>query len=257
MIPPPAHVSLLRGITSLAFMLHIGGGTTALMSGTVAAIARKGGPLHRAAGNVFLVSMLVMAVLADYLAVVMPGQIFNLAIGTFALYLVATAWLTVRRKEGAIGFSERIALVISLLLCLPFVILSVQLAVGAELFVKSAIPVKGPVLIAIYSFTFVIVIAALADAKVVFAGGISGAPRIARHLWRMCLGLTLAAGSAFTNGLPRLLPGPTRVTTIFFVPQFIPLVLLIFWMIRVRFTDWFESESQVSRGGTETARSTV
>jgi hypothetical protein len=86
----------------------------------------------------------------------------------------------------------------------------------------------------------VLVIAALGDAKVVLAGGISGAPRIARHLWRMCLGLTLAAGSAFTNGLPRLLPGPMHVTTIFFLPQFLPLGLLVFWMIRVRFTGWLK-----------------
>jgi len=36
--------------------------------------------------------------------------------------------------------------------------------------------------------------------------GIVGATRIARHLWRMCLGLTLAAGSAFTMGA-RFVPG--------------------------------------------------
>src|SRR6266516_7016977 len=44
--------------------------------------------------------------------------------------------------------------------------------------------------------------AAIGDAKLVLAGGISGARRIGRHLWRMCLGITLAAGSAFTNGFP-------------------------------------------------------
>ena len=43
---------------------------------------------------------------------------------------------------------------------------------------------------------------AIGDAKLVLAGGISGARRIGRHLWRMCLGITLAAGSAFTNGFP-------------------------------------------------------
>src|SRR5215472_19342244 len=118
MTPSTAQTSL----TTLAFVLHIGGGTVGLVSGTVAAIARKGRPLHRAAGKVFLVSMLIMAVFADYLAVVMPGQIFNLAIGTFALYLVATAWLTARRKQGTIGLPEKIALVVSLLLCMPFAI---------------------------------------------------------------------------------------------------------------------------------------
>ena len=34
----------------------------------------------------------------------------------------------------------------------------------------------------------------------------TGARRIGRHLWRMCLGFTFSVGSAFTTGLPRLLP---------------------------------------------------
>jgi hypothetical protein len=55
----------------------------------------------------------------------------------------------------------------------------------------------------------------------------------------------LAAGSAFTNGLPRLLPGPMHVPPAFFLPQFVPVVLLVFWMIRVRFTGWFEREAAV------------
>jgi hypothetical protein len=185
--------------------------------------------------------MLVMATFAIVLAVAIPGQIVNLFIGTFAFYLVATAWLTVRRKEGTVGLAEKIALLVIVCLCAPFAILSVQLAAGLAPLFKSAVPLKGPVLIAIYSFTAVIAIAAIADARVVIAGGISGPRRIARHLWRMCLGLTLAAGSAFTNGLPRLLPGPMHVTPIFFLPQFVPLALLIFWMIRVRFTSWSQN----------------
>ena len=232
-----------HALTTLAFVLHIGAGTLALVSGTVAAVARKGGRLHRMAGTIFFVSMLVMAAFAAYLAVAMPGQLVNLFIATFTIYLVATAWLTVLRKESIVGLPEKIALAVAFLLCAPFTVLSFQLATGMAPFFKSAVPLKGPVLVAIYSFTTVIAIAAIADAKVVLAGGIAGAPRIARHLWRMCLGLTLAAGSAFTNGLPRLLPGPMHVTPIFFLPQFLPLILLVFWMIRVRFTGWYAKDT--------------
>jgi hypothetical protein len=67
-------------------------------------------------------------------------------------------------------------------------------------------------------------------------------------LWRSCVGLTLAAGSAFTNGFARLLPGHYHVPLAFFLPQFVPLVLLIFWMIRVRFTDRF-AKSPVTTPG--------
>ena len=238
MVDQVAQAPWFHGLTTLAFALHIAGGTVGLVSGTIALFCRKGGRLHRASGTVFFIAMLVMGALAVYLSLVRPGQLFNLFVGTFALYLVFTGWTAVRRRAGALGSSEKVAFATALCLCVPFVVLSFQLAVGLPPFFTSATPLKGPVLIAVFVFTGVTLIAVFGDAKVVLAGGISGAPRIARHLWRMCLGLTLAAGSAFTNGLPRLLPGPMHVTGIFFLPQFVPLVLLIFWMIRVRLTGW-------------------
>jgi len=222
----------------LVFVFHIAAGVIALGSGVVAAVARKGGPLHRTAGTVFVVSMLIMATFAAWLAVTIPGQMVNLIIAVFTLYLVTTAWMTVRRKAGAIGAAERIGLAVSLCLCAPFVVLSFQLATGLTPIFTTAIPFKGPVLVAIYGFTLVIVSAAVADARVVLAGGIGGAPRIARHLWRMCLGLTLAAGSGFTNGVARLLPGPYHVPAALFLPQFLPLLLMIYWLVRVRFPGW-------------------
>jgi uncharacterized membrane protein len=232
---------ILHAVTMVAFVLHIGGGTVALFSGTIAIFASKGGRLHRAAGKVFFVSMLVMAAFAAFLAVVRPGQLVNLFIAIFATYLVVTAWTTVQRPDGNAGLPEKVGLVIAVLLCAPFAVLVVQVSAGLPLFFKSAIPIKGPVLIALYSFSTVLAIAALGDARVVLAGGISGAARIARHLWRMCLGLTMAAGSAFTNGLPRLLPPTTHIAPIYlFLPQFVPLILLVFWMIRVRLTGWWK-----------------
>ena len=231
---------LIHNITLLAFVLHISGGFVALVAGSVAIVVSKGSPLHRRAGNIFVASMVIMAIFAVYLAVAMPDQLVNVFIAVFATYLVTTAWLTVRRQEGSTGAAEKFALVVSLILLTPFAVLSVQLATGMPTLFKSAVPLEGPVLIAIYSFTLVLAIAAISDAKVVLLGGISGVPRIARHLWRMCVGLTLAAGSGFTNGFARLLPGRYHVPVAFFLPQFVPLVLLIFWMIRVRFTDWFK-----------------
>jgi hypothetical protein len=233
-----ALASMLRDATMLAFVLHIGGGTIGLVSGTMAAFARKGGRLHRSTGTVFFVSMLVMAAFAAYLAVVRPGQVVNLLIAILASYLVTTAWLTAHRKTGPVGVAEKIGFAVILSIFLPFALLSFELATGMTPFLKGSIPFKGPILIAVYVFTTMIGIAAITDAKVVFAGGISGAPRIARHLWRMCLGLAMAAGSAFTNGLPRLLPGPMHVTTIYFLPQLVPLALLVYWMMRVRLTGW-------------------
>jgi len=226
-------------VTKLVTILHVIAGTIGLLTGIASVSARKGGRVHRVMGVLFCVSMLVMAVLADYLAVAMPEQIPNLFIGTFTIYLVATAWMTVRRKENLVGIPEKTALGVILLLSLPFAILSFELVSGLEPSFKSAVPLEGPVRIAIYVFTFMVAMAAIGDVRLVLAGGIAGAQRIGRHLWRMCLGLTLAAGSAFTNGLPRLLPRTVHIPLILlFLPQFASLAVLIFWMIRVRFTDW-------------------
>src|SRR5437763_1378794 len=118
---------LIHAVTTLAYVLHIGGGSVGLFAGTMAAFARKGGKVHRRAGTVFFVSMLVMAAFAVLLAAIIPGQTANLFGGTFVFYLVATAWLTVRRKEGTIGYSEKIALAVIVCLCVPFVLLAFQL----------------------------------------------------------------------------------------------------------------------------------
>jgi uncharacterized membrane protein len=227
-------------MTQLAFALHIAGGTIGLVAGTVAVLATKGAHWHRVAGKVFFASMLVMGAFADYLAVMIPNQIPNFVIGTFTIYLVATAWMTVRRQEGTTGFAEKIALAVSLCLCLPFGLLSIELLSALKPSFNSAMPLEGPVRIALYTFTVLIALAAIGDARMVWAGGIAGARRIVRHLWRMCLGLSMAAGSAFTNGLPRLLPHGVRVPLLLlFLPQLAVLALLIFWALRVRFTGWY------------------
>ena len=240
----------------MAFVAHIAAGAVALASGVAAIRAPKGGRAHRRAGNLFFVSMLVMATFAAVLAVARPGQIINLFIASFAVYLVATAWLAARRPEGVAGTAEKVALAASFALCAPFALVIFQVVTGVTLF-RTAFAIRGAILIALCSFTGVIVLAAVGDLRVVLAGGAGGRSRIARHLWRMCVGLTLATGSAFTNGFARFLPGPYHAPTLFFLPQFIPLIVLIYWMGRVWLTDLGEVSSavrQVDRAGARLPR---
>jgi uncharacterized membrane protein len=233
----------LSPATIAAFAVHISSGTIALFVGIVALSATKGGALHRRAGAIFVAAMLTMAVFADYLAVVRPDQLPNLLIGTFTFYLVVTAWLTVYRPEGQYGLAEKVAFAVIVTLFLPFALLSLQLATGMRPFLRFAVGFEGPILIAIYVFTILTGIAVVTDLKVLIAHGISGRARIERHLWRMCLCLTLASGSAFTNGFSRVLPKGVIPFGWFFVPQFIAFGVLIFWLIRVRFTRWYDGGS--------------
>jgi hypothetical protein len=237
-------------MTTLAYAGHIGGGTLGFASGILALSVQKGGRLHRAAGTVFFGAMLVMAVFAAYLAVVVPDQLVNLFIGAFVLYLIMTSWLTVRRKAGTAGAAEKIAMVVAFCLWAPFAILAFQLAAGMTPLFKSAVPFKGPVLIAVYLFASVLAIAAISDARLVLAGGITGAPRIARHLWRMSLAFTMAAGSFFSNALPKILPTINHLPLLVrFAPQLALLALLMFWLIRVRLTGWYARNAATIQTG--------
>lgn len=240
MILQSAQSMLPPALTRLAIGLHVAGGTAALFAGAVALFAAKGGRVHRVAGTVFFACMLVMGGFADYLGLAIPDQLPNFFGGTFTIYLVVTAWMTVRRKEGTTGLAEKAAFAVILCLGVPFAVLSFELAWGLTPSIKSAVPLQGPVRIAIFTMTVFFALAAIGDARMLWAGGVAGARRIGRHLWRMCLGFAMATGSAFTNGLPRLLPHGTHLPlSLLFVPQFAVLALLIYWAARVRLTGWY------------------
>jgi len=79
-------------------ILHICAGTLGMLSGFVAVFFRKGSRSHATAGNTFVISMLILAASGTYLAI-MKSQPGNILGGTLTFYLVATAWLTARRKN--------------------------------------------------------------------------------------------------------------------------------------------------------------
>jgi len=80
-------------------LLHIIAGTLGMISGFVAVSLLKGSRRHGLAGTVFVVSMLCLAASGVYLAI-MKSQPGNVLGGTLTFYLVVTAWLTARRREG-------------------------------------------------------------------------------------------------------------------------------------------------------------
>src|SRR4051812_23230210 len=83
--------------------LHIAGGGIGIASGTAALLLPKGKSLHRMCGKVFFVSMCVAfgigATVAPFLH---SGQRPNTIAGTFALYLVVSSWLAVRRRAPGV-----------------------------------------------------------------------------------------------------------------------------------------------------------
>src|ERR1700704_6619070 len=96
-------------------IVHICGGTLGLLSGTAAMSFRKGSPRHVLAGRIFVASMLIMGALAAYLAIT-RHQPNNIGGGILTFYLIGTAWLTARRRDGETSRFNWIVLLIPLTL---------------------------------------------------------------------------------------------------------------------------------------------
>jgi len=79
----------------------------------------------------------------------------------------------------------------------------------------------------------VCLLAAIGDFRMILEGGLRGTRRMARHLWRMCFGLFVATGSFFI-GQAKFIPAPIRVMPLLFALGIAPLVILLYWMWRVR-----------------------
>ena len=63
--------------------------------------------------------------------------------------------------------------------------------------------------------------------------GISGTQRTARHLWRMCFALFVASASVFL-ARAHLFPAVLQKTGALVLLSFLPLILMVFWLIRIR-----------------------
>jgi len=234
-------------------VVHICAGVLGLLSGTAALIFRKGSPNHILAGKIFVASMLTMAVGAIYLGVV-KSQPSNVSGGIVTFYLIGTGWLTARRREGETSSMDWVALVI------PLALGTLTWVNGIEVLRSGATSQNGvPVGMNFFMGT-ICLLAGAGDVRMLLHRGVFGVTRIARHLWRMCFGLFIAAGSFFmvpSNRPLRLLsavklgqhlPAALFSTGLYLILTITPLVLLIVWLVRVRFTNAFKGTSMPPGG---------
>src|SRR3989441_13106043 len=224
---------------SPVLFFHISAGTLGLVSGAAAMSFRKGSRRHRMAGNVFVISMLSMAAAAVYLAF-MKQQISNVFGGILTLYLVTTAWVTARRRDGETGIFDWGALLFALAVGAGIITYGFEVA-------NSSTGSKDGVPAGMYFFLgSVALLSAAGDIRMLVRGGVFGVRRIARHLWRMCFSLFIATGSFFL-GQQQVFPDWLRKTNVLFIPAILSLILLIFWLFRVSFTNAFKRTTSLYR----------
>jgi hypothetical protein len=79
-------------------------------------------------------------------------------------------------------------------------------------------------------------LAAIGDVRFFRSGMPHGGARLARHLWRMCFALFIAAGSFFSirERVARLLPEPFTTAPMRALPIVVLFAAMFYWLWRVR-----------------------
>ncbi len=212
-------------------LFHILTGSAALLAGGAALFVRKGGSLHAKAGTLFFGSMLAMAGTGALIAVVKPER-GTAVIGLFTCYLVATAWTAARRRDGRAGVADVAGLAVALACAAAMLGLGLLASASPDGRFDS-LPAAAH-----YPFALLAALAAAGDVGFLLRGRLQRHQRIARHLWRMCAALAIAAFSFFL-GQQDEFPAAWRGLAIWFVPPLAVLAAMTFWLVRVRFTAAF------------------
>lgn len=211
----------------LTYAIHILAAGLALVAGYVALYAAKGGTLHRKSGIVFVYAMLTMSLFGMAIAVTRDvAPAVNLPAGLLTTYLVVTALTTVRPPASGSRWLAIAAMLVALAVGLS------SLTLGFEAVAYGGTR-KGMPAFPFFMFGVVGLMAGVSDVRVIRFGALKGPARLARHLWRMCFALFIAALSFFL-GQAQVFPEAIRTPALLMLPVLAVLVTMLYWLWRVR-----------------------
>ncbi len=210
----------------LVYVVHILAGSLGLLFGYVALFSAKGGSRHRQAGMLFVYVMLTMGIAGMLLAIVRnKAPTLNLPAALLTIYLVVTGLWTVRppvRRGRGLAMG---AMVIGLAVGLVSLAFGLDAVTGGNRDGMAAPP--------FFLFGTIGLIAGISDIRVVRHGALRGPARLARHLWRLCFALFIAAMSFFL-GQAQVIPEPIRIMPVLMLPVLAVLVTMLYWLWRIR-----------------------
>jgi hypothetical protein len=214
--------------------IHVAAGGLAIALGAVALLAKKGGTLHRRSGLLFVWAMLVMSTSASILGLRNGLADGNVVAGVLTAYFVGTAWTTVRPASPWTRRVNAAALAIAVGLALLAVVGGARM-IGSPGLSPGGVPLRT---IGVMSFVLAaaLLLAAAGDLRVMRSGMPRGGPRLARHLWRMCFALFIAAGSFFSirERVAKVFPEPFTTGPMRALPILLLFGAMFYWLWRVR-----------------------
>jgi hypothetical protein len=210
--------------------VHIVAGGLAIVLGAVALLAAKGATLHRKSGILFVYAMLTMGISGSVMALNQSLTNANVLGGFMSAYFVITALTTVRPVSV---WSRRLdfgALAVALALA------SIDVVLGLKAFASPRGTINGVPFFMLFFLATITMTGALGDIRVIRSGPLRGGPRLARHLWRMCFALFIAAGSFFSirARVAKILPGPFLSGPMRALPIVLVFLAMFYWLWRVR-----------------------
>jgi hypothetical protein len=212
--------------------VHICAGTVAVLSGIGALSSSKGGQLHRSYGTLFLISMLFMGAFGAYMAYLLPQEA-TVAVAILTGYLVTTGWAAARNKTCTVRLIDKI------LIAVPLIVATYLVGGGMQAMRSQTGTLEGVPYLAYFVFAIFALFTAFGDLRIIMLGSISSVQRIARHLWRMCFALLFAVNIFF--GQEKVLPKSVHDSAFLLIPALAPLMIMIYWLLRVRFPRWFKT----------------
>jgi len=202
--------------------IHVAAGGLAMVLGPTALLAKKGGAIHRRSGLLFVYAMVVLGISAAMLG--------NVLGGFMTVYFVGTALTTVRPMSSWTRLINAGALTIAVGLAL------VDIVLGVTAFNSPRGFLNGVPFVMFFFIASVLFLAAAGDVRIMRFGVPRGGPRLARHLWRMCFALFIAAGSFFSirERVAKILPEPFTTAPMRALPILLVFGAMFYWLWRVR-----------------------
>ncbi len=214
--------------------IHIAAGGLAILLGAIALVVKKGGTIHRRGGMLFVYAMLVMSLSASVLGLRNGLADGNVMAAFVTAYFVGTAWTTVRPASSWTSRINAAALLFALGLALIAIVGGVKM-VNSSALSSGGVPFRT---IGVMSFVIaaLLLLAAMGDVRIMLKGPPIGAPRLARHLWRMCFALFIAAGSFFSirEHVAKILPEPFTTGPMRALPIVLLFGAMFYWLWRLR-----------------------
>jgi len=210
--------------------IHIAAGGLAIVLGAVALLVKKGGTIHRRSGRLFVGAMVVMGTSASILAFRKSPTDGNVFAGFMTAYFVGTALTTVR----PVSLWTRRINVAALAVAAGLAFLDIM--AGVKAFNSPRGLLNGVPFQMLFFLATVMILAAVGDVRIMWSGMPRGGPRLARHLWRMCFALFIAAGSFFSvrARVAKILPAPFTTAPMRALPIVLLFGAMFYWLWRVR-----------------------